>query len=294
MSSTRLALCFAALAFGCSQQPTDRAPRAATEPSTPTDQSAPDPATQLQSWIPTNGAPGAPHAAAPAGAPGAAPTAQGEIRGIVRETMNAAGYTYLRIDSAGTDRWVATTETPVAVGNDVSIEGGDVMSNFHSRTLNRTFESILFAAAVHVAGAPVVAAPAAGAPPVAVAPTAEAPSPLPPGARHGTVRETMNSGGYTYLRVDGDGSSAWIAVPVTTVAVGDVVDVSPGSEMPGFHSRTLDRTFDQITFAPGIRVVRGGVARPSAPAVAAPTAPGALPPGHPPIGGRAAPNSISH
>jgi hypothetical protein len=113
----------------------------------------------------------------------------------------------------------------------------------------------------------------------------------------------MNSGGYTYLRVEGDGASSWAAVPVTTLAVGDEVEVPPGNEMPGFHSRTLDRTFAQLTFASGVRVLRGGVAQPAPSAPSAPSAlppghpplaPSALPPGHPPVAGRASPDGISH
>ena len=46
MSSTRLALCIAALTFGCSQQPA--APPVTAEATSPTGQSTPDPATQLQ------------------------------------------------------------------------------------------------------------------------------------------------------------------------------------------------------------------------------------------------------
>jgi hypothetical protein len=91
--------------------------------------------------------------------------------------MNAAGYTYLRIDSAGADKWVATTAMTVAVGDQVIVAGGDVMQAFHSRTLNRTFDAIVFASSVRLAGAPAPTAPA----PTDPAPTAPLPRhPLPP------------------------------------------------------------------------------------------------------------------
>jgi membrane protein implicated in regulation of membrane protease activity len=244
MTPMRIALCLTALDVGCSQASSEPAPRAAT--SAPT--AAPDRAQQLQSWIPTNAPPGAapPRAAAPSAA---------LLRGTVRETMNAGGYTYLRIEAGGADRWVATTQMPIAVGDQVVVDDGAVMTAFHSRTLDRTFDTILFAGAVRLAGAaaPTVAAPTVAAPTVA--------APTPSGARRGIVRETMNSGGYTYLRVEGDGASAWVAVPVTSLAVGDEVEVPPGNEMPGFHSRTLDRSFAQLTFASEARVVRSGAAR---------------------------------
>jgi hypothetical protein len=98
----------------------------------------------------------------------------------------------------------------------------------------------------------------------------------------------MNSGGYTYLRVEGGGASTWVAVPVTTVAVGDEVEVPPGNEMPNFHSRTLDRTFPQLTFSSGVRVLGG--AAPQARPGPGPVAPGTpLPPGHPPLPGAGLP-----
>lgn len=273
MSPTRYALCIALLSFGCSQPSSEPAPRVTAEsPSAPR---ATHQAPQLHDWIPS----GAPAGSTPTPtAPANAPSAQGEIRGTVRETMNAAGYTYLRMDSGGADRWVATTAMTVAVGDQVIVAGGDVMQAFHSRTLNRTFDTILFASSVRLAGAPAPTAPA----PTAPAPSAPAPSAPAPGARRGTVRETMNSGGYTYLRVEAEGASTWVAVPVTTVAVGDEVEVQPGNEMPNFHSRTLDRTFPQLTFSSGVRVLGG--ASPQARPAPAPIAPGtALPPSHPPL-----------
>ena len=274
MSPTRYALCIALLSFGCSQSSTEPAPRVTAEsPSAPR---ATNQAPQLHDWIPS----GAPAGSTPTPtAPANAPSAHGEIRGTVRETMNAAGYTYLRMDSGGVDKWVATTAMTVAVGDQVIVAGGDVMQAFHSRTLNRTFDTILFAGSVRLAGAPAPTAPA----PTAPAPTAPAPSEPAAGAHRGTVRETMNSGGYTYLRLEGGGASTWVAVPVTTVAVGDEVEVPPGNEMPNFHSRTLDRTFPQLTFSSGVRVL-GGAAAPQARPGPGPIAPGtALPPGHPPL-----------
>jgi hypothetical protein len=305
MSPSRYALCLALLSFGCSQASSDPSPRVTAEsPSAPASRPA-NPSTQLQAWIPSGGSAsgGTPVPTAPA----AAPASHGEIRGTVSETMNAAGYTYLRMDSGGGDQWVATTAMPLAVGDRVIVEGGNVMRAFHSRTLDRTFDTILFAGTVRVVGASGATAPAPTAPaPTAPAPTAPAPEAVAPapGTRHGTVRETMNSGGYTYLRVEGGGASAWVAVPETTIAVGDEVDVPPGNEMPGFHSRTLDRTFPQLTFASEVRVVGGAARAPSAPVAA--HAPSALPPGHPPVGmeglppghpsvgARPAPGGVSH
>ncbi|MFO0647660.1 MAG: hypothetical protein U0326_15565 [Polyangiales bacterium] len=284
MTPARFTLALAVLALGCNSQPAAQASQAAQPANIPSRPPS-SPEERLNAWIPNHGAAqgGAPQGASPHGgsphgdqAPPSAPL--GEFGGTVRETMNAAGYTYMRIDVSGTDRWVATTQMPVAVNDRVVVAGGNVMGNFHSRTLDRTFPEIVFASTVRVNGAQAAAptpAPAvAPTPAPAVAPSPAVPSTPPPGARHGIVRETMNSGNYTYLRVEGVGSNTWVAVPQTTLAVGDEVDVAPGSEMPGFHSNTLNRTFEQITFSSGVTVVRSA-GRPAAPVHAPP------PPNHP-------------
>jgi hypothetical protein len=74
--------------------------------------------------------------------------------------------------------------------------------------------------------------------------------------RKGRVVETMNAAGYTYLRVDENGSSVWLAVMEVPVKVGDVVEFPDSQPMTGFRSKTLNRTFDSILFVPGIRVER--------------------------------------
>jgi len=68
----------------------------------------------------------------------------------------------------------------------------------------------------------------------------------------GTVLETMNAAGYTYIQVDSGAAKEWVAVPETRVAVGDQVSYRPGMEMKDFHSKSLDRTFSSIIFSPGL------------------------------------------
>jgi hypothetical protein len=74
--------------------------------------------------------------------------------------------------------------------------------------------------------------------------------------RKGKVLETMNSAGYTYLRVDEKGASVWLAVMEIPVKVGDTVEFPNVPPMNGFRSRTLNRTFESILFVPGVRVER--------------------------------------
>jgi len=68
----------------------------------------------------------------------------------------------------------------------------------------------------------------------------------------GTVAETMNSGGYTYVLLDRKGEKEWFAVPESLVRVGDEIQIMPGVQMGSYNSPTLKRTFDKITFSGGI------------------------------------------
>jgi hypothetical protein len=69
----------------------------------------------------------------------------------------------------------------------------------------------------------------------------------------GKVVETMNAGGYTYVCIEKKGKKTWVAVPQTTVAVGQQISLEPGQEMKGFNSKSLNRTFDAIVFSPGVK-----------------------------------------
>ena len=66
------------------------------------------------------------------------------ITGKVAETMNSGGYTYINIEKDNKKTWVAIPQTEVKVGQDISVIPGMTMPNFESKTLNRTFESVIF------------------------------------------------------------------------------------------------------------------------------------------------------
>jgi len=71
-------------------------------------------------------------------------------------------------------------------------------------------------------------------------------------AIRGTVVETMNSGGYTYIQLDRQGTKEWFAVPESLVKVGDEIQLQPGMQMGKYTSPTLGRTFETIVFSGGI------------------------------------------
>lgn len=105
-----------------------------------------------------------------------------------------------------------------------------------------------------------------------------------------TVVSTENGGAYTYVQLDIGGSNVWYAVPATELEPGEQVIAPAGMPMKNFYSKTLDRTFETVYFAEGIKPKESG----SLPAGHPPIQTGLpaghpeignhLPPGHPPIG----------
>ena len=66
------------------------------------------------------------------------------VHGKVVAVKNAGGYTYLQLDTASGKTWAAVYTAPVHVGEAVTIEHSMVMKDFTSKTLGRTFPSIVF------------------------------------------------------------------------------------------------------------------------------------------------------
>jgi ribosomal protein S17 len=120
--------------------------------------------------------------ASPAAPASPVPAKSGGLAGKVVETMNAASYTYVLIDTGAKKVWAAAPQFAVKVGDAVTVAEGMPMTNYHSKTLDRTFEVVYFSGSVGVNGASTspLAAPAAGAelpkghPPTGAAATAPA------------------------------------------------------------------------------------------------------------------------
>ena len=104
---------------------------------------------------------------------------------------------------------------------------------------------------------------------------ARAQRPIPAGAARGTVVETMDSGGYTYVLVDTGSGKIWAAAPEFAVAVGDEATFATTMPMRDYHSNTLDRTFPILYFVGAIEI-GGDHGHDGTPA------------GHPKVGGAAA------
>jgi len=70
--------------------------------------------------------------------------------GTIKETFNVEAYTYILIDETGKNVWLATEKIDVKAGQKITAPLGQIMYNFRSKTLNRTFEEIYFTNQVKV------------------------------------------------------------------------------------------------------------------------------------------------
>lgn len=95
----------------------------------------------------------------------AAPAPAGTLTGKVVETMNAASYTYVLIDTGAKKSWVAAPQFAVKVGDTAAIADAMPMLNYQSKSLNRTFDLVYFTGNISINGARAAAsAPASAVP----------------------------------------------------------------------------------------------------------------------------------
>lgn len=72
------------------------------------------------------------------------PAAPSLIQGEVQETSDAAGYTYLRLQTDAGEVWAAVPQSTVKKGDKVTIDHPMAMHDFPSRALQKTFPTIYF------------------------------------------------------------------------------------------------------------------------------------------------------
>jgi ribosomal protein S17 len=105
----------------------------------------------------------APNQAAAAPVASASPAiapASNLLTGKVVETFNGGGYTYVRVATGQGEQWAAIPEAQVKKGDTVSIAAQMTMEKFESKTLNRTFDTIVFGSIAGPADAAPAGAPA--------------------------------------------------------------------------------------------------------------------------------------
>ncbi len=77
-----------------------------------------------------------------------------EHNAVVLESLEGGGYTYMHVEEQGQKFWVAVAQIAVKVGDKVSFSEQTWMENFTSKTLNRTFDKVLFASSVNNSSSP--------------------------------------------------------------------------------------------------------------------------------------------
>lgn len=189
------------------------------------------------------------------GRPLAVPVAQSTLpnSGEVSEVIHAGTYTYLHSMKDGKGTWLAIPKRDVPVGAEIRYAAGAVMKDFHSSSLDRTFQEVLFLGSVEVAGESAAAVPSGHPPVPTTLPPGHAPVPAAPASQPdlpnvGQVSEAIAAGQYTYLHVTDDGKETWLAIPRRDIPVGARVRYAEGAVMKDFHSGSLNRTFEEVLF----------------------------------------------
>ena len=67
------------------------------------------------------------------------------LKGTVIDSQDVKNYTYLHLKDATGQIWAAIPKTPVETGREITISNIMVKADFHSKTLDKTFDMILFA-----------------------------------------------------------------------------------------------------------------------------------------------------
>ena len=158
--------------------------------------------------------------------------------GQVLSVIPVQSYTYIEVRNNGRSLWLAGSSIDVSEGDVISWTDSTVMQDFYSKTLDRTFDEIVFVSAIDTGtGGETAAAQAA------------------PAVDSGTVRSTEDASGYTYVELETEsGQVVWLAAPKTEIAVGDQVAWMGGATMVDFTSTTLNKTFPEILFVQKISV----------------------------------------
>tara|TARA_R110001583_G_scaffold69544_2_gene197111 strand:+ start:31992 stop:32921 length:930 start_codon:yes stop_codon:yes gene_type:complete len=78
------------------------------------------------------------------------PKKQNQTTGIVTEVITSAGYSYIQVATNNSKQWLAAPESKVKQQDNISWINGSIMHNFQSRSLERSFEEIIFVDAITI------------------------------------------------------------------------------------------------------------------------------------------------
>ena len=70
--------------------------------------------------------------------------------GTVLAILDTTGYTYMELENGGNKFWIAAPTTKVNKGDHIRFVESMRMTNFTSKTLNRTFSTVIFVSSTEV------------------------------------------------------------------------------------------------------------------------------------------------
>jgi len=70
--------------------------------------------------------------------------------GTVVDVIDTTGYTYMELENGGNRFWIAAPTTKVNKGDHIRFVQEMVMTNFTSKTLNRTFSTLIFVSSTQI------------------------------------------------------------------------------------------------------------------------------------------------
>jgi hypothetical protein len=130
------------------------------------------------------------------------------ISGKVTQVMNSGGYSYIYLQKDNGEKiWLAVKETKANVGDRMSFMEGLVMKNFESKSLKRTFDTIIFSNGIVPQPAAAAASSPAKAVPQAAAPQQQQSSPMGskvavmPKEKRISVKKAVGPNAYTIAEI---------------------------------------------------------------------------------------------
>lgn len=70
--------------------------------------------------------------------------------GKVVSVIDTTGYTYMELENGGNTFWIAAPTTKVSKGDHIRFVENMTMTNFTSKTLNRTFGTLIFVTSTEI------------------------------------------------------------------------------------------------------------------------------------------------
>lgn len=173
---------------------------------------------------------------------------------VVDSILQTKDYTYLkvneRIKEKDSVQWLALPTIEAKAGDIFYFDSGMQMGEFHSETLNRTFNQILFlgglSTSAEVSDKNIVPAPVMDTLSLNTAPVV---------VHTVVVKEVIQTSGYSYLRVKEGDKEKWLAIVRKPAIVGQTYTYDDAAPVKDFTSKELKRTFKEVFFIAKLTLV---------------------------------------